>query len=161
MALTERRAALPDPPETALKTCATAMRRAGFKKVETNRSTMLVTGKKRAFGQYTSSQVSVYVSPSPAGSGSEIIVRSQAGAQSLASAASKPSERLVKQFLEALGQDPAGLPPAPAHASTAPQTPPADGDNVEKLEKLHQLLKSGALKRDEFETEKAKILSSS
>jgi hypothetical protein len=99
---------------------------------------------------------------SPSETGSEITVRCESTAQSLVSAASKPSERLVTSFLQALEQAPLGTPPPPPPPPPALNQVPAAAaaDHLQQLEKLHELFKAGALTEDEFDAEKAKLLDS-
>jgi len=156
MAVSERNTTRAESPNTALTTCAQALAKAGFNNIQTHPDQMTVTGDKRVRGQWTRTPVIVSVSASEAGS--TITVRSEAAAQSLVSAASKPSDRMVSRFLEALDQIPVALAPPPPPPPSLVQSPDPP-DRVEQLERLHQLLKAGALTQEEFDAEKAKLLS--
>jgi Short C-terminal domain len=161
MAVSERKTTRAEAPQAALTACAQALAKAGFNNIQTHPDQMTVTADKRARGQWTRAPIVVSVSVSEAGS--DITVRSEAVAQSLVSAASKPSDRMVTRFLEALDQIPLAPeppPPPPPPPPSAESPGPSAADRVEQLERLHQLFKGGALTQEEFDAEKAKLLSS-
>lgn len=159
MATAERRVAVQLPPSEALQACAKALHGGGFRGVAADENLMQVTAKKKTFSQWTASKITVSVTS--ASTGSEVLARSQASAQSLASAAMKPSEKLVQQFFEMLSTVVGNMSSAPspvAESVPAGPTRDADRDSAEQVERLHGLLKAGALTQDEYEAEKAKVL---
>ena len=100
MAEAERSVRLDQAPEAALQVCAAALTRAGFKNVSASAAAGILTAQKRAFGQWTKSQVTLLVKAE--GSGSTVTAVSQAGAQSISSLVSDPAERLVGAALDAI-----------------------------------------------------------
>jgi len=161
MAVAERRITRPEAPEAALTTCFQVLAKAGFTNVQANPQSMSVSADRKAAGQYTRTPISVRVSAS--GEGSEITVRSEQKAHSLLSAASRPADRAVTRFLDALDQAPPGArppPPPPPPSEEARSVPPSNADHLQQLERLHVLLKAGALTQAEFEAEKTKLLGS-
>ena len=160
MATTERRVAVQLPPPEALQACAKALHGGGFKGVAADENLMQVTAKKKTFSQWTASRITVSVTPSS--TGSEVLARSQASAQSLASAAMKPSEKLVQQFFEVLSAVVGNMASVSSPAAESPPlagpTRNADQDSAVQIERLHGLLQAGALTQEEYEAEKAKVL---
>jgi hypothetical protein len=152
MATTERTVTRSEAPSEALSVCTQALQKAGFKNVNETVGTMTVTATKFAQGQYRRSNVSIVVRP--LGSGSEITIQCKAAASSLVSLASNPSARIVEAFISTLPPD-----TAPVQASgleSSVEIPTAS--RIDDLERLHGLLKSGALTDEEFQAEKKKLL---
>lgn len=89
-------------PSEAMQHCAAALTRAGFSDISANQGALLVTGRKRPFGQWTKSQVTLALRPGKDGQ-TIIDIAAGADAQSLASLATSPSERLVAAAAQAIG----------------------------------------------------------
>jgi hypothetical protein len=100
MATDEEAVLLAERPGSALQTCATALTRAGFKDVAANAGALLVTGRKRTFGQWTKSQVTLALLEVEAGT--RVTIVAHANAQSLSSLAASPSRELVDSVLDEL-----------------------------------------------------------
>jgi hypothetical protein len=94
----------------AMQTCAAALTRAGFKDVAANQGALLVTGKKRPFGQWTKSQITLALRE--VDEGTRVTIISQATPQSLSSLAASPAQDLVDSVVEELRK--AGAPAAGA-----------------------------------------------
>ena len=141
-----------EPLEAALNACVIAFTKAGFKNVRPGGDGRSVSGAKRPMGQWTKAPVTALLTAK--GNGTEITFVSTATAQSLVSAAAKPSERLIEQIVNALQQI----------STTAPAEASADLDGADisevvgVLERLNELRRSGALSQEEFDAEKARIL---
>jgi len=149
MAVTEQTTARPEGADAALKACFQPLNKAGFKNIQPNPQMLSVRAEKRVRGQWT--RGSILVQLSRQAGGTEITVRAEATAQSLVSAANKPSDRLVAGFLSELDSIPHGEPPPPLAPPTPPATaaPSAAPDRLEQLERLHELYKAGALTQAE------------
>lgn len=99
MATAERQIVLHESPETAVQTCVRALTSAGFKNI--NAGAGFVSAQKRAFGQWTKSQITLTIAPDR--EQTRVTIMAQATAQSLTGLASSPSERMVDQVARALG----------------------------------------------------------
>lgn len=144
MATTERTVTRSEAPSEALSVCTQALQKAGFKNVNETVGTLTVTATKFAQGQYRRSNVSIVVRP--LGSGSEITIQCKAFASSLVSLASNPSARIVDAFISTLPPDTAPLQASGLESSLGIPT----ASSIDDLERLHGLLKSGALTDEEF-----------
>ncbi|MGB7587685.1 MAG: hypothetical protein WBM00_03145 [Solirubrobacterales bacterium] len=76
-----------------------ALTTAGFKNI--NAGPGFVSAQKRAFGQWTKSQITLTVTPD--GDQSRVSITAQATAQSVTGLASSPAQRMVDQVAKALG----------------------------------------------------------
>ena len=99
MATAERQVTLAESPEAAVKTCVRALTRAGFKNI--NAGPGFVSAQKRAFGQWTKSQITLTIAAE--GEQARVTIMAQATAQSLTGVASSPSQRMVDKVAQALG----------------------------------------------------------
>lgn len=98
----ERVTHLPQAPAEALGVCARALGAAGFRNIQVHEGAQMVTGEKRAFGQWTKGQLAVAVKPAETGAGSTVTVQSHATIQSLTSVVASPSRRLIDQVIKHL-----------------------------------------------------------
>lgn len=101
MTTSEDSIVLVESPDAALKVCVEALRWWGFKKVEADEPAMIVSGRKRVFGQWTRSPVFLTLAPAENG-GTLVTVVGEASIQSLTGMASNPAERLVRGAIRAL-----------------------------------------------------------
>lgn len=86
----------------ALQHCVVALARAGFKDVSPNVPAGIVIARKKAFGQWTKSQVTISIRNNQADGTSSVIVIAEASPQSLSSLASDPAQRLVDEAAKAI-----------------------------------------------------------
>jgi hypothetical protein len=100
MATDEESVLLNEPTGVAVQTCAAALTRAGFQDVAANHGALLVTGKKRAFGQWTKSQITLVLRE--VDDGTQVTVIGQANPQSLGSLVASPAKDLVDSVVEEL-----------------------------------------------------------
>jgi hypothetical protein len=88
-------------PAAALQLCVAALRWGRFKKIEANEPELCVTGRKRVFGQWTRSPVTLTLAPTDDGE-TLVTVFGEAPIQSLSGMASNPAERMVRSVIRAL-----------------------------------------------------------
>jgi hypothetical protein len=100
MATDEESVLLDETPTTALQTCAAVLTRAGFKDISANQVALLVTGKKRPFGQWTKSQITLALRDEDGRT--RITIISQASPQSLGLLVANPARDLVDSVVEEL-----------------------------------------------------------
>jgi hypothetical protein len=81
--------------EQAFTRCAQAMAKAKFKNVRVEVAAAMVTGARRAAGQWTSSAVTLFLAGAEGGKVS-VTIRADATAHSLVSLAFSPGERMVR-----------------------------------------------------------------
>ena len=98
MAVDQRIVQIPHKPEDAMRACAQALARAGFKDINAVPGAMMVTGQKRAVGQWTKSQLTITIAGAPKG-GSTLTFIAQASAQSLVSMLSSPASRMIESVI--------------------------------------------------------------
>jgi len=98
MATAERQVILAESPGAAVKTCVRALTEAGFKNI--NAGPGFVSAQKRAFGQWTKSQITLTIAAD--GEQARITIMAQATAQSMTGLASSPSQRMVDKVAHAL-----------------------------------------------------------
>jgi hypothetical protein len=97
----ERSVKLAKSPQDALVALARAFGAAGFRNVRTDEGARMVTGEKRAFGQWTKGTLSAYVEPTDDG-GATVTFGATAMPQSVTGLVSNPSARLINQIVARL-----------------------------------------------------------